>query len=312
MESKDFKYIQTVAETKNFTKAANALYISQPSLSRYIKNIEKKWDSEFFDRTSSPLEITEAGKLYLEYADQVLSLEEKLRQNLNTLKTHNSEAVRIGVPFVMGEYILPKLVSFAMKRKSGPIQISSSIGFTDDLIAMLQQGKIDLTIAGKDVLLDSGYRVEVLTYDPVYIIGLKSSPLLQNYDTKKADLKHPLTIDFQDIKEALFGIGKPNMTLYELAREYLAEREVGNYQQMEVASLPVNFELALNGECFSFVIASMIKYSYAPFRDLLCPISCEDLKIPICLAYSEDSCNRNSSIRSVVDWLRETYRGKEI
>ena len=61
-------YFITIAETGNLTKAAENLYVSQPSLSQYLKRLENSLGAELFDRNSSPLRLTYAGEKYYAYA----------------------------------------------------------------------------------------------------------------------------------------------------------------------------------------------------------------------------------------------------
>lgn len=61
-------YFITIAETGNLTKAAEILYVSQPSLSQYLKRLENSLGAELFDRNSSPLRLTYAGEKYYAYA----------------------------------------------------------------------------------------------------------------------------------------------------------------------------------------------------------------------------------------------------
>ena len=68
MNNNEFTYIKEVAKQKSFSKASKALGISQPALSNYIKKLEDRMGVLLFDRSISPIEITEFGKAYLEYA----------------------------------------------------------------------------------------------------------------------------------------------------------------------------------------------------------------------------------------------------
>lgn len=67
MNNNEFTYIKEVAKQKSFSKASKALGISQPALSNYIKKLEDRMGVLLFDRSISPIEITEFGKAYLEY-----------------------------------------------------------------------------------------------------------------------------------------------------------------------------------------------------------------------------------------------------
>ena len=69
------KYIQAIAETRNISAAADRLKISQPALSSHLKKLEEALDVIIFDRSKQPLEITDAGRVYLQYAARYQALD---------------------------------------------------------------------------------------------------------------------------------------------------------------------------------------------------------------------------------------------
>ena len=67
MNEKDFQYILTVAQCGSFSRAAETLYVSQPSLSRYISTLEKRLGTTLFDRGTTPVQLTAAGTIFCNY-----------------------------------------------------------------------------------------------------------------------------------------------------------------------------------------------------------------------------------------------------
>ena len=106
------RYVITVAEERNFTRAAKRLYITQPSLSQTIKNEEERLRVILFDRSSSPLTLTDAGKEYVLWSKQVLSLYENMERRLQDFSTDEVSSLKIG--------ILPEFSSFIL---SGPLNL---------------------------------------------------------------------------------------------------------------------------------------------------------------------------------------------
>ena len=70
------KYVYEVYREKSFSKAAQNLYISQPSLSARIKQIEEQIGEPLFDRSTNPLQLTEIGKVYIEAAEEIFKIEQ--------------------------------------------------------------------------------------------------------------------------------------------------------------------------------------------------------------------------------------------
>ena len=91
-------YVIAVAECKSISQAAEMLYISQPSLSRYLSNLENELGVNLFVRTLNGTELTAAGKIYLEYAKEIKLLKETMNSKLKELKREKKSRIRIGMP----------------------------------------------------------------------------------------------------------------------------------------------------------------------------------------------------------------------
>ena len=85
MDFRQLQYLTTVAKYRNVTKAADALYISQSALSHYIKNIEDELGVLIFDRSTTPISLTEAGRCYMESAQRILGENERLMKELRDI-----------------------------------------------------------------------------------------------------------------------------------------------------------------------------------------------------------------------------------
>ena len=97
MNSRQLEYVIAVAEEKSISRAAQRLHISQPSLSQYIRNLDKELEVELFDRSVTPFEPTEMGKLYLSTAHKILALENKFKKCVSDRKAESIGQLNIGV-----------------------------------------------------------------------------------------------------------------------------------------------------------------------------------------------------------------------
>ena len=80
------EYVLTLAEERNLTRAAARLFISQPTLTNYINRLESELGIKLFDRTVQPIQVTEAGVVYIEDMKKIKNREEALKQKLESLK----------------------------------------------------------------------------------------------------------------------------------------------------------------------------------------------------------------------------------
>ena len=76
----EMKYICTLWQERNFTRAAQRLYISQPALSATVRRVEKEFGIKIFNRTTKPLTLTPAGEEYIRSAEQILSIINNMTQ----------------------------------------------------------------------------------------------------------------------------------------------------------------------------------------------------------------------------------------
>lgn len=139
------KYVYEVYREKSFSKAAQNLYISQPSLSARIKKIEEEIGVPLFDRSTSPLQLTEAGRIYIDAAKEIFQIEQRVENAINNLNTLKSGHLSIGASNLFAAYVLPTLIS-GFKRKYPRIDIQITEGNTDQLEAMLSSGYLDFVI----------------------------------------------------------------------------------------------------------------------------------------------------------------------
>ena len=87
-------YVIAVAECRSISQAAEMLYISQPSLSRYLSNLENELGVNLFVRTLNGTELTEAGKIYLEYAKEIKLLRSTMDSKIKALKREKKKRIR--------------------------------------------------------------------------------------------------------------------------------------------------------------------------------------------------------------------------
>jgi DNA-binding transcriptional LysR family regulator len=101
----------SVVEERNFTKAAEKLRISQPSVSLHIKNLEEEFQTTLLKRTPKMVTVTPTGEMLYERAKQILHLYKQAKQEIYEYHHFVQGKLTIGASFTIGEYVLPKLLS---------------------------------------------------------------------------------------------------------------------------------------------------------------------------------------------------------
>lgn len=139
------KYVYEIYKERSFSKAAQNLYISQPSLSARIKKIEDRLGAPLFDRSTSPLKLTEFGEAYIKAAEEIFQIEQQMENHINDLNTLKSGHLSIGGSNLFAAYALPPII-LRFKQKFPDISIRLTEGNTSQLEEMLRNNTLDLVI----------------------------------------------------------------------------------------------------------------------------------------------------------------------
>lgn len=151
MDFQQLKIFLKVATLKSFSRAAEHLYISQPSVSARVKALEEELGTTLFDRSRArELTLTEAGITLMDYAQRMLNLQDEALEQLAREKTAASGAVQLGASTVPGIYLLPRALAALRERHPG-VNISVAVSDTVDIISKLLNYDCDLGLVGEAV-----------------------------------------------------------------------------------------------------------------------------------------------------------------
>ena len=145
MNSKQLLYVITVAHEGSFSRAADTLNISQPSLSQYIKKIEREIGLELFDRTNNDVRITDAGRVYIEAGRKILDLEHQMENAFTDLASNKTGSLIIGAAPYRAASMLPTIASSFQKLHPG-MHLIVREGTTAELIDGMEHGEYDLAL----------------------------------------------------------------------------------------------------------------------------------------------------------------------
>ena len=146
MNMKQLRYVLVLAREGSFSRAADALNISQPSLSQYIKKIEKDLGVTLFDRTGGDVRITDAGQVYIDAGRDILDLEKQMERKFEDLSSFRSGSIVVGVSPYRCVHLMPEIVRRFGERYPGMrIIIEERAGI--HLLNDAEHGDFDLCIA---------------------------------------------------------------------------------------------------------------------------------------------------------------------
>ena len=160
----ELKYIVAVARERHFGRAAEACFVSQPTLSVAIKKLEEELDVKIFERGASEVSVTPLGEQIVRQAQQVIEQAQAIREIAKLGKDPVSGVLRLGVIYTIGPYLLPQLMKHLIEHvPQMPLMLQEN--FTAKLLDMLRTGDLDCAVMAEP-FPDTGLAVAPLYDEP--------------------------------------------------------------------------------------------------------------------------------------------------
>ncbi len=144
-----YQYVYAVYKEKNFTRAAQRLFISQPSLSAAIKNIEKKVGAPLFERSGLGATLTQVGEEYIDSCKKIMSIETEFERKLCDIYNLESGHISVGGTNYLSSYVLPRIIN-RFKSLYPKIDVTLAEANSSTLREMIINEQIDLVIDSFD------------------------------------------------------------------------------------------------------------------------------------------------------------------
>ena len=183
----ELRYIVAVARERHFGRAAEACFVSQPTLSVSIKKLEEELDVKIFERGASEVTVTPLGDEIVRQAQRVIEQASVIKEIAMRGKDPVSGPLRLGVIYTIGPYLLPDLVRQAIEHvPQMPLMLQEN--FTAKLLEMLRTGELDCAIMAEP-FPDTGLAMAPL-YDEPFMAALpKGHPLAKRKRISTEEMK---------------------------------------------------------------------------------------------------------------------------
>ena len=183
----ELKYIVAVARERHFGRAAEACFVSQPTLSVAVKKLEDELDVKIFERGGSEVSVTPLGEQIVRQAQQVIEQAAAIREIAKRGKDPLSGPLKLGIIYTIGPYLLPELVRHAIER-SPQMPLVLQENFTVKLLEMLRTGELDCAILAEP-FPDAGLALAPLYDEPFVVAVPRSHPLAARETVSSEELK---------------------------------------------------------------------------------------------------------------------------
>ena len=180
----ELKYIVAVARERHFGKAAEACYVSQPTLSVAVKKLEEELDVKLFERSANEVSVTLLGEEIVRQAQSVLEQAAHIKEIAKRGKDPLTGPLTLGVIYTIGPYLLPDLVRQVITHTPQmPLMLQEN--FTVKLLEMLRTGEIDCAILAEP-FPDAGLALAPL-YDEPFLAAVPTNHPLADKDVVTTD-----------------------------------------------------------------------------------------------------------------------------
>ncbi|MBP6776666.1 MAG: LysR family transcriptional regulator [Piscinibacter sp.] len=183
----ELRYVVALARERHFGRAAEACFVSQPTLSVAIKKLEEELDVKIFERASGEVGVTPLGEEIVRQAQEVLEMAAAIKETAKRGKDPLAGPLRLGLIYTIGPYLLPALVRQAIKRvPQMPLVLHEN--FTARLLEMLRNGELDCAILAEP-FPDTGLAVAPLYDEPFMVAVPRGHALAQRASIAAEELK---------------------------------------------------------------------------------------------------------------------------
>ncbi|MBQ2768632.1 MAG: LysR family transcriptional regulator [Clostridia bacterium] len=202
MNTEELKTFIFLSKVKNFTLAAEQLFIAQSTVTNRISELEKEVGKRLFTRGSKTVKLTEAGEIFLRYAERILELQNTSIEEMNALSSH-SRKFSIGAINACYEVYVKPFVDECLKNNA-VTSIKVMLGHSLDLIQNLQDNMLDMVFSAIP-LKRIGFNCDVFDTDRVALVCKKGTNEYQDGISKAQLSKIPyLMCDFTLSETGLF------------------------------------------------------------------------------------------------------------
>lgn len=188
----ELRYIVAVARERHFGRAAEACFVSQPTLSVAIRKLEQELSTQIFERTNTEVAMTSLGALIVDQAQRVLEEANALKHLAKHGQDPLSGPLRLGAIYTIAPYLLPSLVRVARERlPQAPLFLEEN--FTVRLLELLRQGSLDCAVIAEP-FASTGLQ-QIALYDEPFLVAVpKGHPWVGRKSIPHRELKEQNTL----------------------------------------------------------------------------------------------------------------------
>ena len=297
------EYFITIAAEQSITKAASKLYLSQPYLSRYLMNLERDIGYKLFDRSVSPIALTEAGKLYLSYLETAEHLHRKFKQDLSYTRPGEFPTLNVGMAIWRGASVLPNTLSGFLETYPNASIVLHEHPSTI-MLDLIHQNVVDFCIMFDSPDLTDLQKEPILEED-ILMVGHKNHPLIRGINSP---LSAPRFFDISRLDGQRFLLLKKESNLGQEILNMLAQNDMTLKRVIYTTNNLTALNMAKMNLGFAFLPKSGFYHSEQNLDNLLFfRVGTPPLRCHLCVIYKKGAYI-SPFARAFIDEIKAYYR----
>lgn len=243
MNLKQMSYIVTIADSQNISKAAEKLFITRPALNHFLTNLENELGFTLFERLNRRLILTEAGKIYVNSARKIISIEQERDKLLNELANCEVGEIKVGITRVIGARMFNTIFPIFHQRYPN-FTVKLIEGNVNRLEKFLLNGGIDFAVTGT---ISKDLPLEYVSFAPceIVIVLPLNHPLATKAKNNSGNQR--CSLDLKELKNDAFILMSPETKLRTICTQRFNEAEFSPKIMLETGLSSTAFELVKNG-----------------------------------------------------------------
>lgn len=297
------EYFLTIASEGSFSKAAERLYLSQPYLSQYVQQLEKSFGVKLLDRKKTPLQLTEAGRVYVNYLENERVLREKLLGDFAELARTQEQTLRLALSSWRAGVLLPDVLP-AYVQRCPQARLELLERPTNELYRLISDGSADLAVMNTGFDIPESVTVETILHERILLVGHRQNSVTRKLLEQKSRGEPP---DLHSLERERVILLRPEIFLARRVQNYLdAERIV---LRDVTYSTNAATALGLTARNYGFCFLNETGIRAVPNREELAffDLGSPDLVHPLCVLYKKGSYLRPVA-RAFIDEATRFYR----
>ncbi len=286
MDFKELEYVLSIAKNNSISKAARELYISQPSLSKYLQNLEKNLNLKLFQRMGNNYILTYAGEKYISCAREILKLKKGLDDELSDILNHKKGRLNVGCSIIRSPYLIPDTVP-EFKRHYPNVDVNFiEIADASRLSRLVESGDADLAIfnySGNSPMLES----RLLKNEEIVLAAGRNHPLADG--GKQVEGCRFPWIDINRFKEDNFIINYADTKSGEMAENIFETLNFKPKVALKTRSIECAVRLVSHGFGVCFTSETHLKYMHLDSKPVYFSIGNPKISTDLFAVYRKNS-----------------------